>query len=229
VRNRIRWGAAALAFAQTVAKPSDIIGPTLFLRATEGASGQRAFVRLAGGEAGQCLLRERPSLAAHLGPALEAYAPGTLGAACFAFMAQEGVSLSGLLALPRIAADRPMTEAERWFVERIHAMHDLRHVVCGYRTDRLGEVCLLAFRCAQVGHPGMRILCALGTLMLARQLRRLPVRAAVAEARERGRNAAWIEGVAWEEKLDRDLDAVRRELGIAGAPVYERIVASISA
>jgi ubiquinone biosynthesis protein Coq4 len=141
-------------------------------------------------------------------------------------MAREEVGLDDLLQFPQLADQRPMSEAERWFVARVHAMHDLRHVVTGYGVDRFGELCLLAFRTAQHPHPGMRFLCRFGVWKVSRDLPGVPVQSAVREATARGRAAAWLDAAPWETLLPIGLAETQRRLGVQAPAIYAAATAT---
>jgi ubiquinone biosynthesis protein COQ4 len=89
-------------------------------------------------------------------------------------------------------------------------MHDLWHVLTGYRTDGHGEMYLLAFGRAQ----GMRgraltLFTGVGALLGGAAVRR-----AMREAWRRGRRSACLVVQPWEELLALPLEEVRERLRI---------------
>ena len=138
------------------------------MSATEGRSGQRGFARFQASASGAALLHARPSLRAAVGEGLAALPAGTLGRAYHDFMAAHGFSVEGMAELGLAGGTRPMSRDERWFTERMNTLHDVRHVVAGYGQEPLGELCLLAFRYAQTGHPGMGFFAVVWGLKIAR-------------------------------------------------------------
>ena len=197
-----------------------------FMSATEGRSGQRGFARFQASASGAALLHARPSLRAAVGEGLAALPAGTLGRAYHDFMAAHGFSVEGMAELGLAGGTRPMSRDERWFTERMNTLHDVRHVVAGYGQEPLGELCLLAFRYAQTGHPGMAFFAVVWGLKIARAQRGQPVVAAVLEGYRRGRRAVWMDDLDWEEMLHQPLAEIRARLGLAPPSVYDRISAA---
>ncbi len=197
------------------------------MSATEGRSGQRAFARFQASAAGARLLQVRPPLRAMLGGdrhALAAMPHGSLGRAYDDFMSAHGFSVDGMAELGQAGGERPMSEAEKWFVDRMNTLHDVRHVVAGYGQEPLGELCLLAFRFAQTRHPGMAFFAVAWGLKTARAQRDQPIIAAVMEGYRRGRRAVWMDAADWEHMLREPLATVRTRLNIVPPVVYRRIV-----
>jgi ubiquinone biosynthesis protein COQ4 len=227
-RNRIRL-LDALRALRALARSggADYRMAAAFMSATEGRSGQRAFARFQASAAGARLLRDRPPLRAMLGGdrhELAAMPDGSLGRAYHDFMSAYGFSVDGMAELGQAGGERPMSEAEKWFVDRMNMLHDVRHVVAGYGQEPLGELCLLAFRFAQTRHPGMAFFAMAWGLKTARAQRGQPIIAAVMEGYRRGRQAVWMDDVDWEHTLQEPLASVRARLNIVPPVVYHRIV-----
>ena len=187
----------------------------LFLAATEGRSYARAFARFGADPAGQRLLAARPPFRdiMHDRAALAAAPAGSLAREYDAFLSRHGLEDLGLDAdLGAISAGFGEGEAMRWFRRRDAFMHDVRHLLTGYGPDRAGEMCLLAFRYAQMRHRGLLILMVLAAVGELVRLR--PVVAAIAEAYRRGRTTPLLDFVAWEEAPERSLESYRRSLGL---------------
>jgi len=226
--NRIRPLIAIRALrALARSRGKDVAQGVIFLHATQGRSGQRGFCRLRASPAGQALLRERPAARDSLADRgrLAALPTGTLGRAYADFMTENKLDLRALADLEALGGERPMSPDERWFIDRATDLHDLWHVVIGYGTDELGELCVLAFRYAQTRHPGRGFLAFTWMFKLARQFPGRPVRAAVIEAYRRGRHAAWLEDVFWERSLEHGLDGLRETLRLAPPRLYHRVMA----
>jgi ubiquinone biosynthesis protein COQ4 len=201
-----------------------------FMSATEGRSGQRAFAQFAASLSGARLLRERPALRTILGgdrAMLAALPEGTLGRAYHAFMSAYGSSAEGMAELGQVGPQRPMSDDERWFTERMNTLHDVRHVLAGYGQEPLGELCLLAFRYAQSRHPGMAFFAVAWGLKTARAQRGQPIVAAVREGYRRGREAVWLDDLAWEQLMAEPLAALRGRLRLSPPSVYDRIRAEL--
>ena len=146
---------------------------------------------------------------------LAAMPDGSLGRAYHDFMSAHGFSADGMAELGQAGGERPMSEAEKWFADRMNTLHDVRHVVAGYGQEPLGELCLLAFRFAQTRHPGMAFFAVAWGLKTARAQRDQPIIAAVMEGYRRGRRAVWMDDADWERMLQEPLATVRARLNIA--------------
>ncbi len=199
------------------------------MSATEGRSGQRAFARFQASPSGARLLQQRPPLRKILGGdrhMLSMLPPGTLGRAYYEFMSANGSSAEGMAELGEVGRERPMTDAEKWFTERMNTLHDVRHVIAGYGQEPLGELCLVAFRFAQSRHPGMALFAVAWGLKTARARRDQPIVSAVMEGHRRGRAALWMDDLDWEQMLREPLAAVRSRLGLDPPAVYDHITAA---
>jgi ubiquinone biosynthesis protein COQ4 len=222
-RNRIRPLRAVRAL-RNLAKSGgkDLPQGVAFLRATEGEAARRAFDRFRTTEPGRDVLDRRVTLCDHLvdRDALHALPAGSLGRNYLDFMDRENISVPNLLDLATSDPYPQLSAEEWWFAERSHVMHDLWHVVTGYGPDEIGEVCILAVRSAQMRHLGVWMLCLFGMFKVGRDHGRRKVRAAVREAFQRGRHAAWLYGVDWEAMLAQPLDVVRQRLRLVAAVHY---------
>jgi ubiquinone biosynthesis protein COQ4 len=199
----------------------------IFIRALEGESGRRGFERFKRTAVGQRLLRDRPRLLDTLieAEATDRYPPGTLGHAYRAFLRQQNMSVAGLMDLATSPLDRPLPEDEEFAEERSRVMHDLWHVVTGCDATTFGEVCLMAFRCAQVGHLGFRLLTLFMLIKPPRLAPKAPVRRAIIEAYRIGKKAEWLRAADWEALLPMELAAVRRLLRLRPPEIYHRVLA----
>lgn len=193
-----------------------------FLRATEGRSLDRAFRRFQRSNDGTEILERDVSLIDQLRDcsALSALPEESLGRAYLELTKRHGLSLPDLMDLAGSIEASPAARRERIFLQRTHAMHDLWHVVTGYGPEELGEVCILAFRSAQMRHVGVWIMCLGGMVKVGRDLGSARVRAAVLEAYRRGRTSVWLYGVDWEAMLPRPLILVRRRLNLSPPAHY---------
>ena len=199
----------------------------IFIRALEGESSRRAFGRFRRTPVGQRLLRDRPRLLDTLiaAEAEDRYPPNTLGYAYRAFLRHQNMSVAGLMDLAASPLDLPLPEDEAYAEERARVMHDLWHVVTGYDAGTTGEVCLMAFRCAQVGHLAFRILTLFMLLKPPAHPQKAPIRRAIVEGWRRGKTAAWLRAADWEALLPMDLADVRRLLALTPPENYDRVLA----
>src|SRR3546814_3863076 len=83
------------------------------------------------------------------------FAPGTVGAAYREFLETTGYSADGLAEVSKIIREDELAHPYAWFGRRTRDVHDIWHVMTGYKADEsLGEACLVAFSYAQVGGLG---------------------------------------------------------------------------
>ncbi len=166
---------------------------------------------------GRRLYFERPLLMAVVGDreALGAMPEGSFGRAYLDYLERNGfdpVALSDLRKQTDPVADRDA--GGEWFAERADLMHDLWHVLTGYGTDGAGEAALLPFSLAQYGGRS-NVLLSLGAgLEMWRNLHGLSWPAYLWRAFRRGRKAAPLDVLRYEELLPLPLDAVREAVGI---------------
>lgn len=91
--------------------------------------------------------------------------------------------------------------------------HDLWHVVGGYTTDEVDEVCLQAFTHAQVG-TGLSLLITCGGLLRALLRGERSAFARVWKAYRSGRQTEPLLLIDWEPLWAEPLDTVRKRLGL---------------
>jgi ubiquinone biosynthesis protein COQ4 len=171
-------------------------------------------------------LVERRNLASRLDDreALLALPPETLGHQYARFMEREQLSAGGLAqaSMDGRSEDRAVDPHRARVGERLRDMHDLWHVVGGYGRDLLGEAALLAFTYAQTRNRGIGFI-VLVAFWRARSREARPFRELIRASYRRGKAAAWLPAVDWEDMLERPLEDVRRELGLGEPPVYEAV------
>jgi len=140
----------------------------------------------------------------------------SLGRTYLAYLDANGFSATGLIAVERRVAARWQAEGlqpeldpwRSWLRDRMIMIHDLSHVVTGYGTDNVGEATLLAFSMAQQPVRANTFLTFGACLDAWRSLgRRWP--AYVFAAFQRGRRAARLLELPWEDLLPLPLETVR--------------------
>ena len=156
---------------------------------------------------------------------VDAFAPGTVGAAYRHFTRSEGLTSEGLAEESRIAAERRGIKLElehpmAWFGRRIRDTHDIWHTLTGYGRDGLGELCLVAFSFGQTRSLGWAVIAVGGMLSALRLPGGMRVVRAVFRAWKDGRNAAWLPGQDYERLLNEPVDAARKRLNIATPELY---------
>lgn len=103
--------------------------------------------------------------------------------------------------LPKVAS---------FIVTRIRQTHDVWHALTGYGPDFVGELALQAFTFGQLRIPSAFAIATFGTLLRAPRAARV-----VMDGYRRGSEAAFLPTVRFEDRWERPLADVRRELRIA--------------
>ncbi|MDK3025676.1 Coq4 family protein [Cupriavidus taiwanensis] len=187
------------------------------MRALNGPSMPRNFSRLLATHDGRRMVYQRIELAERLSdPAYVArFAPGTVGAAYRAFLEQTGYSADGLAKVSNLDQEPVLEDAYLWFGRRTRDIHDIWHVLTGYRADEsLGEAALVAFSYAQTGGKGWAFIAIAASLKSLRVSGSLAFARAVLEGYRLGRRAGWLLGEDYEKLLHEPIDAARARLGI---------------
>jgi ubiquinone biosynthesis protein COQ4 len=221
--NRHDFASAGRALQTLLRDPDDTKQAFRVIEALGGPATERMYRRFARTALGGQILRERRQLLAALKDTakLEALPEGSVGRAYLDFLRSQELTAAGLVSASENGTARDELDPEhRVFADRLRDMHDLWHVVTGYRGDLVGEAAVLAFSFAQTKNPGVGLIAFAGFLKLGvvpggRKL--------VAEAFARGVRAKWLVAVDWEALLARPLADVRRELGIDAPPTYDPI------
>ena len=171
---------------------------------------------------GQRLLAEKPSLLAALSDraALRALPPGTFGRVYADFMDEAKLDATGLVEAEETATqtygrpdDEPVDPEREYFGDRVRDMHDLWHVLTGYGRDEAGEAANLAFTYAQVPNLGIGFIVIAGAILGPHDLS-LYWQRYLFRAYRRGRRAAQLTAMPYEELLPLPLAEVRRRLAI---------------
>ncbi|WP_395945533.1 Coq4 family protein [Brevundimonas sp.] len=156
---------------------------------------------------------------------LDALPSGSVGRAYLTFIDERNLSAYGLADESRKVADTEIEAAHpyAWYARRLRDIHDLWHILTGYRTDALGEACVVAFSLPQTRSPGFGLIAAGVALEAARARTGHPCARAILQAWRRGRRAAWLPGLDYEALMSEPLDQARARLGLAGPTLYDRI------
>src|SRR5262245_9515257 len=218
---RVRPLTALRALAAFYSNPDDITQVFRVVRALDGRSSEFAFRRFCATATGRALLTRSGTLAESLvdRDALRRLPLSSLGRAYLDFVEAERISVDGLIdaaARSGIHA-RTLDDARIRYRGRLHAMHDLLHVVTGYGTDELGEACLLAFTYVQNRTRGLLPVVWALRARLWLHFPGVRMGAAIREGFELGRRAAWFAAQDWESLLRRPLAEVRTSL-MVGTP-----------
>ncbi|MEC3765233.1 Coq4 family protein [Cupriavidus sp. SS-3] len=215
--------AALRAVRKLMADGNDTEQVFRIMRALNGPSMPRNFSRLLATHDGRRMVYQRIELAERLSdPAYVAgFAPGTVGAAYRAFLEPTGYSANGLAKVSNLDQEPVLEDAYLWFGRRTRDIHDIWHVLTGYRADEsLGEAALVAFSYAQTGGRGWAFIAIAASLKSLRVSGSLAFARAVLEGYRLGRRAGWLLGEDYEKLLHEPIDAARARLGIGQARRY---------
>ena len=211
------WGVALRALNRLLDDTDDTGQVFEIMRALDGGSTRKGYVRLLESADGGRLAYERVELAERLADRdwLKGFAPGSLGAVYREFTEAGGISPEGLVEVSgQVEAEIPHPYG--WFGRRTRDAHDLWHVLTGYNLDRLGEGGLVAFSYAQTGGLGWAAIAVGAAYRYAREGRWGHV-AAIRQGWQNGRRARWLQGEDYLALLTLPIETVRERLGI-GAP-----------
>jgi len=222
----LRWRRALRELRALLAAPDSTEHAIDFIHALGSGAFERNFQRAAASAASRALLAERPSLLVALSDraALARMPDGSLGRAYLEYLERNGFEPDGLLQLEHRVQARwerdegaaPLDPLRDWFHDRSILAHDLFHVLTDYDTDDLGEATLLAFSLAQFGGTAQALL-TLGAALECARARGWRFLRYDLRAWQRGRRAASLVTLPWEELLPLRLDTVRGLAGVDGA------------
>jgi len=195
------------------------------MRALNGSSTARSYLRLLATREGGRIAYQRPELAHRLmdDAWLDSMPDGSVGAAYRRFVRTEQLSAEGLIEISRQNA--PAVDEQHpyaWMGRRTRDVHDLWHILTGYHRDGLGEACLVAFSYAQTRGLGWALI-ALGAASRARKAKTYPYVKAIWQGYQRGRAAKWLLGEDYESLMTEPLESARRRLNLTPAWIYDAI------
>lgn len=208
------------------------VGPTpetvfRLLRPFHGPRLDTIYARVMADETGRRILQEGRSLQPTLldFPRLRGLPDGTLGREYLRFMEDNAIDITSFCeASLRHMAREDYANDEAWnLVNRARDIHELVHVVSGYGTDELGEMCELAFFMREDPRPRASRLAIRVNLAGFRRRGYRHGGALVAEAFRRGSRASLLIGADWEGMMEWPLERVRHHLGISEPTPYEPI------
>lgn len=214
-------GRAGCELKALMENPDDL--PRVFglIEALAGTAAQRLRAGFEATEEGRSLLGRKPDIVPVLSDraALRAMPEGSLAHAYLAFVESENISAEGILEASALGQKEDDSDGNKWQRARMRDTHDLWHAVTGFKGDVLGELALLAFALAQHWHPGIALVIgAAFSKGLTGETSWL-----VAEGYVRGKRAAWLPSVPWEELLALPLSEVRERLKVGPPPVYQPV------
>ncbi|MBC7172557.1 MAG: hypothetical protein H5U40_09035 [Polyangiaceae bacterium] len=154
------------------------------------------------------LFRERPAIdSKHVDfERLRALPADTLGGAYARFLEANRLD-------PDVFQPPPgLPEVPAYLAQRMRQVHDIWHVLTGYDTDVGGELALQAFTYGNIGAPSSALITLGGLARFG--LANLHYFALALDGFRRGRRAAFLPAVWLEERWERPLGEVKRELGL---------------
>lgn len=199
---------AAKALSALLKDPDDTRQVFVLSLALNARAFPRFLARFLASEEGLALLSEQPSIdSTHVDlDELRALPADTLGGAYVRYLDENHLDPDLFQAPPGLPP------AIAYVSQRMRQSHDVWHVLTGYRPDVAGEVALQGFTYAQTGAPASGLIAAAGALRFSPRHRGL-VRETLGGYR-RGKRAAFLGSVRWEDHWTRPLAEVREELGI---------------
>lgn len=220
---------ALKAVRRLIADKEDTFQVFEIMRALTGKAIPNGYRRLLSTPEGGRIAYERDEFAARLSDTawLSSFEPGTVGAAYRDFIAPRGLSAEGLAdesrKIPDTDIDAPHPLA--WYGRRLRDVHDVWHVLTGYGTDALGEVCVVAFSYSQTRSLGFAAIALAGAREFGRVRNGEPYGAAVREAWRNGKAAAWLPAVDYPTLFALPLEEARNSLKIQPNTLYRAIPA----
>jgi ubiquinone biosynthesis protein COQ4 len=221
--NRIDIAGAGRAIAKLLANKEDTKAVFEIMRALSGATISKGYKKLLGSvEGGRIALAAQelqPLLDDHV--TMAKLPVGSVGRAYLDFVQGRKISAEGLADESRKSGNEiDARHPYAWYARRMRDVHDLWHVLSGYETDALGEVCVVAFSYAQTKSAGFALIAAAGSNELQRLLPGHPVRRAAWQAYLNGRRAAWLPVQDYQALLHENLIQARQRLNIAAPTHY---------
>lgn len=204
---RVRIGAGAL--RRLLKNPDDTYQVFLLGLVANAGAAPQFFLKFMQSEDGQRLIAERPSIDGKVVARLRALPATTLGGAYARYLDDNKLDADLFQAPPGLP------EPIAYVAKRIRQTHDIWHVLTGYAPNVPGEVALQGFTYAQTGMPSAALIATFGTLRFAPKNRAM-VRDTL-DGYRRGRDAAFLASVYWEDHFDRNVDDVRRDFGVLPA------------
>ena len=217
------WPTAFDAIRKLLANGDDTTQVFRIMKALNAGNAERNYARLLATEEGGRTAYQRVELTQRLTDKawVGQFAPGTVGAAYRAFLEATGYSADGLAEVSKVIREDEMAHPYAWFGRRTRDVHDIWHVLTGYKADEsLGEACLVAFSYAQVGGLGWAWIAGAASLKSLKVTGNRLFSKAVWEGYRNGRKAKWLIGEDYEALMAEPIDAARRRLGIVTPVAY---------
>jgi len=224
------WRTAFEAIRKLLANGDDTTQVFRIMKALNVGNSERNYARLIATEEGGRLAYERVELTQRFGDKawVAQFGPGTVGAAYRHFLETTGYSADGLAEVSKVIREDELAHPYGWFGRRIRDVHDIWHVLTGYKADEsLGEACLVAFSYAQVGGLGWAWIAGAAALKSLKVTGNTLFARAVWEGYRHGRKARWLAGEDYEALMAEPIEAARARLGIAKPVAYLKAQAEL--
>jgi len=217
------WRTAFDAIRKLLANGDDTTQVFRIMKALNAGNAEKNYARLLATEDGGRTAYERRELTTRFTDKawVAQFAPGTVGAAYREFLETTGYSADGLAEVSKVIREDELPHPYAWFGRRTRDVHDIWHVLTGYKADEsLGEACLVAFSYAQVGGLGWAWIAGAAALKSLKVTGNSLFTKAVWEGYRHGRKAKWLIGEDYEALMAEPIDAARARLGIAKPVAY---------
>lgn len=223
----LRPFAAWKAFRGLIADKEDTVQVFRFVRALAGRAMLNGYLKLLGTPEGgrQAFLGDELADKLQDGEWMAQFPAGSVGARYREFIAPRQLSAYGLADESRKLGEPDLDSAHpiAWFARRQRDVHDLWHVLNGYGTDALGEVCNLAFTYAQTDNRAIGILAAAAAFEIQRSSWKIPYLRAAWQGYQTGKKAMWLSALDYDKLLAEPLESARGKLNIRRPTIYESI------
>jgi len=221
------WKTALIALRRLIANANDTAQVFRIMRALNAGTAKAGYEKLLRTPEGGRIAYRHLELAQQLSDPdfVRQFPEGTLGAAYAAFLDETGYTAQGLVAASREGnAAKEGEHPYAWFGRRTRDLHDIWHILTGYRADDpLGEACLVAFSYAQTGGLGWGLIALATALKAWHSPAGSQAVRAIWEGYRNGRRAAWLQGEDYERLLAEPLEDVRARLRIASPLAYRSL------
>lgn len=197
------------------------------LRPFHGPEFDAIYDRVMSDETGRRILREGHGLHATLldFDRLRSLPRGTLGSEYAGFMERNHIDIVSFAeaSLRHMNREDYATDEAWTLANRLRDIHEIVHVISGYGTDELGEMCELAFNIREDPRPRASRFAIRVNLASFRRSGHRHADTAIGQAFLRGSRVHLMVGADWEAMMDWQLADVRTHLGISDPEPYEPI------
>ena len=190
----IQWRKAISAMRRLIANPEATEEVFVIIESLAGNALEKGFQRFRATATGQQILAEKRSLLDSLRDRemLAEQPQHSLAAHYLNFVIKEDISADGLVEPSEdMRSTRNLDADLLLFANRQRDMHDLWHTLTNYGRDELGEVCLLAFTCAQSPNRGIAFITLVGVYQMIKRYG-WDVPGTVLSAYRDGKKAQWL-------------------------------------